>query len=86
MSWELDATGWFKHPSSPRSDGNYTGGPRPVPVSAISMSLSLTTAGRLGFFIDYSELETVGTHNFYVTRTHGSQGAVGCTKLHRATR
>ena len=75
----IDATDWFIHPNSPRSDGDYTDGPRASAVSAISMSLSLTTAGRLGFFIDYSELETVGTHNFYVTRTHGSQGAVGCT-------
>jgi len=72
----IDATDWFIHPNSPRSDGNYTDGPRASAVSAISMSLSLTTAGRLGFFIDYSELSDAGTHTFYVARTHGSTGAV----------
>ena len=44
----------------------------------ISMSIALTTAGRLGFYIDYSELATTGTHTFYVTRTHGTAGAVSC--------
>ena len=79
MSWELDATDWTRQLSSPLHDGNNPKSLRASIAAAISMSLSLTTAGRLGFFIDYSELETVGTHNFYVTRTHGSQGAVGCT-------
>ena len=41
--------------------------------------LSITGAGRLGFYIDYSELSAAGTHRFYVTRTHGTTGAVGCT-------
>lgn len=42
----------------------------------LSLNLNLTGSGRLGFYIDYSERETVGEHTFYVTRTHGSQGAV----------
>jgi hypothetical protein len=79
MSWTVDATDWTRQLSSPLHDGNNPKSLRASIAAAISMSLSLTTAGRLGFFIDYSELETVGTHNFYVTRTHGSQGAVGCT-------
>ena len=41
--------------------------------------LSITGAGRLGFYIDYSELSAAGTHRFYVTRTHGTTGTVGCT-------
>ncbi|MBT1450649.1 hypothetical protein KJ365_07110 [Glaciecola sp. XM2] len=45
----------------------------------LSLRLSLSGAGRLGFYIDYSELNTIGTHTFYATRTHGSQGAVSCT-------
>jgi hypothetical protein len=46
---------------------------------ALPLKLNLTGAGRIGFYIDYSELDAVGTHTFYVTRTHGSQGTVGCT-------
>jgi hypothetical protein len=44
----------------------------------LPLKLNLAGAGRLGFYIDYSELITVGTHTFYAIRTHGSQGAVGC--------
>ena len=36
----------------------------------------LSGAGRIGFYVDYSELSTTGMHNFYVCRTHGSTGAV----------
>jgi ribosomal protein L35AE/L33A len=39
-------------------------------------SIALTTAGRLSFYVDYSELTGVGTHTFYVTRTHGTSGLV----------
>jgi len=39
-------------------------------------NIALTTAGRLSFYIDYSELTGVGTHTFYVTRTHGTVGSV----------
>lgn len=46
---------------------------------AAPVRLKLPGAGRLGFYIDYSELDDVGTHTFYVTRTHGSSGVVGCT-------
>jgi hypothetical protein len=38
----------------------------------------LSGAGRLGFYVDYSERTTAGDHVFYVIRTHGSTGAVGC--------
>ena len=33
-------------------------------------------AGRLGFYIDFSELSAPGEHIFYVTRTHGFSGEV----------
>ena len=41
-----------------------------------ALSIALTTAGRVGFYIDYSELSAAGTHTFYVARTHGTAGAV----------
>ena len=44
----------------------------------VEMSMTLATAGRLGFYVDYSELATTGKHTFYVCRTHGSTGAVSC--------
>lgn len=37
-------------------------------------NISLTTAGRFNFYRDYSELTGVGTHTFYVQRTHGTVG------------
>jgi hypothetical protein len=46
---------------------------------ALSLRLSLSGSGRIGFYIDYSELDEIGTHTFYLTRTHGSEGAIGCT-------
>lgn len=46
------------------------------PNTLLSFNLNLTSAGRLGFYIDYSERDTVGEHTFYVARTHGSQGVV----------
>lgn len=79
MSWTIDATGWTKQAFPPIHDGKYPSQLRPEGVSAVSMNLNLSTAGRLGFFIDYSERETVGDHTFYVARTHGTQGTVGCT-------
>lgn len=39
-------------------------------------NLALTSAGRVSFFFDYSELATTGTHTFYVMRSHGSVGEV----------
>ena len=42
----------------------------------VSMAISLTGAGRIGFYRDYSELTAAGTHKFYVCRTHGTAGAV----------
>lgn len=44
----------------------------------LPVKLHLPGAGRLGFYIDYSELDSVGTHKFYVTRTHGTTGVVSC--------
>jgi hypothetical protein len=41
-----------------------------------ALSLNLATAGRIGFYIDYSELDATGTHTFYVCRTHGTTGTV----------
>lgn len=48
----------------------------PAPVESFPLAIDLTTAGRIGFYIDYSELATNGTHKFYAIRTHGSAGAV----------
>lgn len=79
MSWTIDATGWTRQLTSPILDGNFPLSLRPTVDSVVAMSLGLTTPGRLGFFIDYSERTTVGEHTFYATRTHGSTGAVGCT-------
>ncbi len=36
-------------------------------------------AGRFSFYIDYSELTSVGAHVFYIQRTHGSVGQVSVT-------
>lgn len=79
MGWIVNAEDWVKQAFEPIHDGKYPSQLRPEGVSAVSMSLNLSTAGRLGFFIDYSERETVGDHTFYVARTHGTQGTVGCT-------
>ena len=43
---------------------------------ARAMSLNLSGPGRIGFYVDYSERSTVGTHRFYVCRTHGTAGTV----------
>lgn len=45
-------------------------------TSAASMTLTLSGAGRIGFYVDYSELSAAGTHRFWITRTHGTAGAV----------
>ena len=55
--------------------GQYPLGDAPV-GSLVSLSLSLSTAGRVSFYNDYSELSTEGSHIFYVARTHGTSGAV----------
>ncbi len=41
-----------------------------------NISLGSSQAGRIGFYIDYSELSAPGEHIFYVTRTHGFRGEV----------
>ena len=80
MPWTIDASPWFRQTRGGYIfNGNSPTTEIPESSSAISMNLSLTTAGRLGFFIDYSERTTVGAHTFYAARTHGSTGAVGCT-------
>jgi hypothetical protein len=76
MNWTIDAKDWARNDTSPILDGSNPLVKRPSLASVVSMSLGLTTAGRLGFFIDYSELSDAGTHTFYVCRTHGSTGAV----------
>ncbi len=48
----------------------------PPPVSGFPLSLALSTAGRVGFYVDYSELSGVGNHTFYICRTHGTVGQV----------
>lgn len=51
-----------------------------APISLVTpLRLNLSGAGRVGFYIDYSELDTVGTHTFYVCRTHGTTGSVSVT-------
>lgn len=40
------------------------------------LRINLSGAGRIGFYIDYSELSQTGTHTFFVCRTHGTEGAV----------
>lgn len=45
-------------------------------INEKALRLNLSTPGRVGFYIDYSERSTVGTHKFYVCRTHGTVGAV----------
>lgn len=78
MSWTIDATGWIKQLSSPIHDGNSPSKLRQAIQTAISMIFptNLSTAGRVGFFVDYSELSDAGTHTFYVARTHGTTGAI----------
>lgn len=56
--------------------GAYPAGDKPLGVATTTFNLALSTPGRLGFYLDYSELGGVGTHTFYVIRTHGSAGAV----------
>lgn len=46
---------------------------------SVPLSFDISGPGRIGFYQDYSELVDVGTHTFYVARTHGSQGEVGCS-------
>ena len=46
------------------------------PDAEAPLRLQLSGPGRIGFYIDYSELDTVGTHTFYVCRTHGTTGPV----------
>jgi hypothetical protein len=42
----------------------------------VSIDISLSGAGRVGFYIDYSERANPGEHTFYVSRTHGTTGVV----------
>ena len=38
--------------------------------------IKLSSPGRFGFYVDYSERSTLGEHIFYVCRTHGTEGVV----------
>ena len=60
----------------PNSSGEYVGSIQVPSDGAVAKSLlaSISGAGRLSFYIDYSERTTTGTHTFYVARTHGSSG------------
>ncbi len=40
------------------------------------LRINLSGPGRVGFYMDYSELNSVGTHTFFVCRTHGTSGSV----------
>lgn len=44
--------------------------------SDVELTLTVPTAGRLGMYQDYSELNVPGNHVFYVNRTHGTSGQV----------
>lgn len=46
------------------------------PSESFPLAIDLTTAGRAGFYMDYSELVIDGAHTFYICRTHGTTGAV----------
>lgn len=46
------------------------------PISMGSGLRGLNNPGRIGFYIDYSELDGPGKHTFYVARTHGVRGEV----------
>jgi hypothetical protein len=57
--------------------GTWGSAPAPEPsVFPLAIDIDLDTAGRAGFYIDYSELTTNGIHAFYICRTHGTAGAV----------
>jgi hypothetical protein len=62
--------GGFPQGTDPESYG-------PIPQSSFkALNIALSGPGRIGFYVDYSELATTGTHSFYVCRTHGTAGAV----------
>lgn len=65
---------------SNRLNGAYPNGDEPAGGGSggeVALTLSVTGAGRIGFYMQQSELSTTGTHVFYVQRTHGTSGAVG---------
>jgi len=47
-----------------------------IASNVTDLQFNLQTPGRVGFYIDYSERNSVGQHVFYVCRTHGTTGAV----------
>lgn len=76
-----DISSWYAQGSSPLKDGSYPSSARASGSSGTlkAYDLSLASAGRFSFWLDYSERTTAGDHTFYVQRTHGSTGAVGVT-------
>jgi len=47
-----------------------------VAIIVRQMNLALASAGRLSFYIDYSERTDIGKHKFYVCRSHGTSGSI----------
>ena len=45
-------------------------------LHAKQLRVGIPGPGRIGFYVDYSELDSVGTHTFFVCRTHGTDGSV----------
>ncbi|MEO1173107.1 MAG: hypothetical protein AAFX94_13815, partial [Myxococcota bacterium] len=46
------------------------------PAGLLELPLSLPGAGRIAFYIDYSDRTSLGTHSFYVQRIFGTAGTV----------
>ena len=67
----------FRNAQSPLYDSKWPLGNRPIVNEPLLVwSQAIMTPGRIGFYIDYSELTGPGIHRFYVCRTHGSTGRV----------
>ena len=76
---DISISDWYKQSSTPIFDGANPKSARVEGSSSLvkAISIALSTPGRIGFYVDYSELSGVGTHTFYICRTHGTAGAVG---------
>ena len=74
MTKNISSTSWG--PFTATGAGGTFNSWQPSPAISFPLNITLSTAGRVGFYVDYSELATTGTHIFYVARTHGTAGAV----------
>lgn len=72
----LKSSGWYKQATTPYWDGSSYNRARDNGTVVKAISVAVTGAGRIGFYVAYSELTGTGTHTFYVQRTHGTSGAV----------